>query len=198
MIFFAILTGLAASALLLAAGYLAGLRHGSVERDRLRLLLAEYQREDGEEGDLKATIQEVLGPLVERERISLDLAQVPSSGSRRDLSPLLDAIVTIGGFASVVLSNDEGLPLAASPPSADQDRILAASTRLFIVIDRIAGMRPPQSILIGHVDGATTLCRMFRVRDQRMLLTAASNDPRLSSSALDPALARIETALLEE
>ena len=195
----AIITGLAASILLLAAGYLIGLRQGAGERDRLRELAA---RQDGvdpaKEGALRTAIQEVLAPLVERERVSLDLARVPSSERRRGLGPLLDAIASIGGFTAVVLSNDQGLPLAASPPEADQDRLLAAAARLFVVADQIAGMRGPLSVLIRDANDATTLCRMFRVRDQRLFLTAASNDPRLASSALDPALVRIESALVEE
>lgn len=195
----AIITGLAASILLLAAGYLLGLRQGAGERDRLRELAGRHDGTDSaEEGALRTAIQEVLAPLVERERVSLDLARVPSPERRRGLGPLLDAIASIGGFTAVVLSNDQGLPLAASPAEADQDRLLAAATRLFIVADQIAGMRGPLSVLIRDANDATILCRMFRVRDQRLFLTAASNDPRLASSALDPALLRIESALVEE
>jgi hypothetical protein len=195
----ATITGLAASILLLAAGYLIGLRQGAGERDRLRELAGRHDGVDpAGEGALRTAIQEVLAPLVERERVSLDLARVPSSGRRHGLGPLLDAIASIGGFTAVVLSNDQGLPLAASPAEADQDRLLAAAARLFIVADQIAGMRGPLSVLIRDANDATTLCRMFRVRDQRLFLTAASNDPRLASSALDPALVRIESALVEE
>ncbi len=195
----AIITGLAASILLLAAGYLIGLRQGAGERDRLRELAARHDGVDpAKEGALRTAIQEVLAPLVERERVSLDLARVPSSERRHGLGPLLDAIASIGGFTAVVLSNDQGLPLAASPAEADQDRLLAAAARLFVVADQIAGMRGPLSVLIRDANDATTLCRMFRVRDQRLFLTAASNDPRLASSALDPALVRIESALVEE
>jgi hypothetical protein len=195
----AIITGLAASILLLAAGYLIGLRQGAGERDRLRELAGRHDGVDpAKEGALRTAIQEVLAPLVERERVSLDLARVPSSERRHGLGPLLDAIASIGGFTAVVLSNDQGLPLAASPAEADQDRLLAAAARLFVVADQIAGMRGPLSVLIRDANDATTLCRMFRVRDQRLFLTAASNDPRLASSALDPALVRIESALVEE
>ena len=42
---------------------------------------------------------------------------------------------------------------------------------------------------------ATTLCRIFRVQDQTLTLTALSNDPRLASVALDPALAKVQVAL---
>ena len=195
----AIITGLAASILLLAAGYLIGLRQGAGERDRLRELAGRHDGVDpAKEGALRTAIQEVLAPLVERERVSLDFARVPSSERRHGLGPLLDAIASIGGFTAVVLSNDQGLPLAASPAEADQDRLLAAAARLFVVADQIAGMRGPLSVLIRDANDATTLCRMFRVRDQRLFLTAASNDPRLASSALDPALVRIESALVEE
>jgi hypothetical protein len=36
---------------------------------------------------------------------------------------------------------------------------------------------------------------MFRVQDQKLTLTALSNDSRLASTALDPALDKIEIAL---
>ena len=199
------LAGLAASVLLLAAGYLAGLRQGIAERDRLRLMLEEPREDDAGDAALRATIQEALGPLqealgplVERERAALDISLVPSSGRRSGLASLLDAIATAGDFKALVLGNEDGLPLAASPPDADQDRLLAAASRLFVAADRFADMRSPLSILIRHGTGRATLCRIFRVRDQRVFLTAASEDPRLASSALDPALDKIEAALVGE
>ncbi|HXZ16949.1 MAG TPA: hypothetical protein VEH77_13395, partial [Roseiarcus sp.] len=91
------LAGLAASVLLLAAGYLAGLRHGIVERDRLRLMLEEPRPDDAGDAALRAALQEALGPLhealgplVERERAALGISLVPSSGRRSGLASLLD------------------------------------------------------------------------------------------------------------
>ena len=53
----AIITGLAASILLLAAGYLIGLRQGAAERDRLRELAARHDGVDpAKEGALRTAI----------------------------------------------------------------------------------------------------------------------------------------------
>lgn len=53
----AIITGLAASILLLAAGYLIGLRQGAGERDRLRELAARHDGVDpAKEGALRTAI----------------------------------------------------------------------------------------------------------------------------------------------
>jgi len=210
MMTFAILTGLGAAILLVTAGYLLGVRGGAQAREHLRRQArqqAAYLQHLNEqsslqaadqEGSLRATIQQVLAPLVERERLSLDLAQFGTgSGQRRDLVPLLDKIAAVGKFTTVLLSNEEGLPLAANRASRNLDRLAAASTRLALVADQIAGEQgvAPLSVMVRDLSDATTLCRIFRVQGQRLSLTALSNDSRLTSVALDPALLKIESAL---
>lgn len=211
MTIIAIITGLAAAMLLLMSGYLFGVRRGEQARELLRYeaqRLADYARQltdesslraAEQEGSLRTTIQEVLAPLVERERLSLDLAHFNTNvGQRRDLAPLLDKIAAVGNFTTVMLTNEEGLPLAANRASRDLDRLAAASTRLALAADQIGGENghAPLSIMVRDASDATTLCRMFHMNDGvRLSLTAVSNDPRLTSVALDPALAKIETAL---
>jgi hypothetical protein len=210
MTILAIVTGLIAAALLLSAGYLFGVRRGRESRERLRYeaqRLSDYVRQMSEQSSqraaeqegLKTTIQEALAPLVQRERLSLDLAQFnTNAGRRRDLTPLLDKIAAIGNFTTVMLTNEEGLPLAASRASRDLDRLAAAATRLALVADQIGGenSHAPLSILLRDASDATTLCRIFHINDgPRLTLTAVSNDPRLTSVVLDPALPKIEMAL---
>lgn len=210
MTIIAIITGFGAAILLLTAGYLFGLRKGAQAREDLRqqtqqqaetlrqLTDQSSRRATDQEVSLRTTIQQVLAPLVERERLSLDMAQVSTNaGQRRDLAPLLDKIATVGTFTTVLLSNEEGLPLASNRTSKNLDRLAAASTRLAVVADQVAGEegRAPLSIMVRDASGATTLCRIFRVQGQRLALTAVSNDQRLTSVALDPALMKIETAL---
>ncbi len=67
-----------------------------------------------DDGALKSTIEQVLAPLVERERLSLDLARVGSGGERRDLTPLLEQVARVGAFGSVLLSNEDGLVVASA------------------------------------------------------------------------------------
>lgn len=206
----AIITGFGAAVLLLAAGYLFGLRRGAQAREVLRQQLQQQaetlrqltdqssRRAADREVSLRTTIEQVLAPLVERERLSLDLAEFSTkAGQRRDLAPLLDKIAAVGTFTTVVLSNEEGLPLASNRTSRNLDWLAAASTRLAVVADQISGEEgiEPLAVMLRDASGATTLCRIFRVQGQRLSLTAVSNDLRLTSMALDPALTKIETAL---
>jgi hypothetical protein len=210
MTIFAIASGLGAAILLLTAGYLCGARMGAEARERLRqqallsvadleqLKAQNRQRTTEQDRSLRTTIQHVLAPLVERERISLDLAQFAGSvGQRRDLVPLLDKVAAVGRFETILLANEEGLPLAANSAAVHLERLAAASTRLALVADQIAGEHgvAPLSVMLRDASDATTLCRVFRVQDQKLTLTAVSSDSRLASVALDPALAKIEMAL---
>ena len=123
----ALLIGLGAALLLLLAGYLAGLRRGSSERNRLRgvaeqqaAILQHWKQRNAldDDGTLKTTIEQVLAPLVERERLSVDLARVGSAGQRRDLSPLLEQVARVGNFGSILLSNEDGLVVAVGREGA--------------------------------------------------------------------------------
>ena len=120
------------------AGYLIGLWRGSKERTRLRgvaeqqaAILRHWKERNAsaldEDGTLKSTIEQVLAPLVERERLSLDLARVGGAGERRDLSPLLEQVASAGNFGSVLLSNEDGLVVAATGMSPDFDAMAAAT-----------------------------------------------------------------------
>ncbi len=201
----ALLIGLGAALLLLLAGYLAGLRRGSSERTRLRgvtehqaAVLQHWKQRNAldDDGTLKSTIEQVLAPLVERERLSVDLARVGSAGQRRDLSPLLQQVARVGNFGSILLSNEDGLVVAAAGTAPDFDGMAAATSRLTDAADQFAIHRGGALAVVVR-DGAdsTTLCRLFTTHGQRLALTATSNDTRLTAVALDPALAKIETAL---
>ena len=199
----ALLIGLGAAVLLLLAGYLAGLWRGLRERARLRgsagqqaAILQHWKSELDDGGALKSTIEQVLAPLVERERLSLDLARVGSAGERRDLSPLLEQVASVGNFGSVLLSNEDGLVVACAGEAADFDAMAAATARLTGVADQFAARRGGAlAVVIRDAAGSTTLCRLFTAQGQRMALTATSDDTRLAVVALDPALAKIESAL---
>jgi len=210
MTIYAIVSGLGAAILLLTAGYLFGARKGASARDLLRRQvqlqaasldqLREQSSQEAAEREtgLRSAIQDVLAPLVERERISLDLAQLASrSGQRRELVPLLDKIAEVGRFETVLLTNEEGLQLAANSGAHHAERLAAAATRLSLVAEKISGEHDmaPLSVMLRDASDATTLCRIFRVQDQTLTLTALSNDPRLTSVALDPALAKVQVAL---
>ncbi len=201
----ALLIGLGAALLLLLAGYLAGLRRGASERARLRgvaeqqaAVLQHWKQRNAldDDGTLKTTIEQVLAPLVERERLSVDLARVGSAGQRRDLSPLLQQVARVGNFGSILLSNEDGLVVASAGTAPDFDGMAAATARLTGAAGQFAVHRGGAlAVVVRDAADSTTLCRLFTTHGQTMALTATSNDTRLTAVALDPALAKIETAL---
>lgn len=202
--------GLGAAAMLLTGGYLFGARKGFQAREFLRrqnlqqaqeltrLQEARSQQESGRDDSLRTTIQQVLTPLIRREQLSLGLSRLKSSsGQSRDLSLLLDQIAEMGEFSTVLLSSEQGLPLAANGSAQELDRLLATASLLLLVADRIVGQHAPAplSIMIHDETNSTTLCRIFRTRDQRLCLTAVASGARLTPTLLDPALVKVDAVL---
>lgn len=188
MTILAIMTGLGA-VLLFAAGYLFCLHRTQKKEDVVRRI--EKQE------PVKQLSQQSPATLVEAER-QLDLEESGTNATpRRDLTPLLDKIAASGRFSMVLLTDEAGLQLAHTTASNDVDRLATAPTRLAVAVDQIFGEEgtDPHSIMLRSASGATILCRIFRIRGQRLSLTALSNDLRLTSAALDPALLKIEAAL---
>lgn len=205
-----LIMGLGATVSLLAAGYLLGVRLGFASRERLRndnLRLAQELQEldtrlshqtSESEKSLRSEIQQLLAPLVQREQLSIGLSQLNAGSSQhRDLTLLLDQIAEIGNFSTVLLSNEEGLPLAANATALEFERLAAISSLLLLMMDKVAGngLPPLLSIMLHDESNSTTLCRIFRAHEQRLSLTAVSSGARLTPTALDPALAKVNAAL---
>ncbi len=201
-----LVAGLAAALLLLTAGWLFGVRRGRADRDRLRALVFEQAREietgrasadadaDRAQRNLTATIERAIAPLVERDRLSDDLARLDTGeGRRRDLGLLLDRIAEVGNFTTVVLCDEEGLPLAANDKAQAVERHAANSSLVLLLADRMGAgdQAMPLSIMIHDEANTTTLCRLFRVQDRRLTLSAVTSGARLTPTALDPALVKL-------
>ncbi|MGD0641151.1 MAG: hypothetical protein ABSC22_10425 [Roseiarcus sp.] len=202
---------LGAALLIGVGGYLFGVRRGYAAREALRAQTLRQaqeldsahaelaQKAHSQEQSLRATIEQALAPFVQRDQLTLDLTRLRlGQGDRRDLTQLLDRIAEAGGFSDVVLSDEEGLPLAANKRARDGDRLAAGSSLILLMVDRIAksDQAPPQAVLLHGEGGRTTLYRMFRAQDRRLTLTAvAPNDLRLTPSALDPALVGVRRML---
>lgn len=201
-----IVAGLVAALLLLLAGWLFGVRRGRADRERLRALVFEQAHEietgraasdaeaDRTQRNLTATIERAIAPLMERDRLSDDLARLDAGeGRRRDLGLLLDRIAEVGNFATVVLCDEEGLPLAANEKAQAVERHAANSSLVMLLADRMgAGEQAmPLSIMIHDEANTTTLCRLFRVQDRRLTLSAVTSGARLTPTALDPALVKL-------
>lgn len=203
----AIVIALASALLLLTGGYLFGARRGAVARERLRqqtlrqAQVIEASRESAasfsseRDTSLRATIEQALAPLFQRNQLSLDLSGLKAgTGEPRDLTKLLDQIADVGSFSAVVLGDAEGLALAANSRAQDPDRIAATSSLLLMTADRIASaqMSRPVSLMVQDESDKTTLCRMFKVQERRVTLTVvASSDALLTPTALDPALLKV-------
>ena len=210
IILIAAIIGIGVALLLLTAGYLFGVKRGYKAREQLRkqhqgqqeelaLLHQDYPQSDqGEDESLRTTIRRVLNPLIQREKLSFELSHLQAvSGRRSDLTALLDQIAEKGNFSAVLLSDEEGWPLATSGNARDPDRLGATASLLLLLADRIARDKSPAplSLMVHDESNTVTLCRIFRVGDQRLSLTAVSTGVLLTPTALDPALVKVDAVL---
>ncbi len=212
MILLSAIIGLGAATLLLTAGYLFGVKQGYHAREHLRRLnqmqaadmrqLPEQflQRQNEQEDNLRATIQQVLTPLVQREQLSHELSHLePRLGHDNDLTMLLDQIAEKGNFEAVLLGDEAGWPLAASSNTRNLEKLGATSSLLLLLADRMSrdGAPAPLALMVLDEANKVTLCRIFRVSGQRLSLIAASTGAQLTPTALDPALVKVDAVLLK-
>jgi hypothetical protein len=168
---------------------------------RLRERLTQQQQNDADIQSLRtelSKVQQVLIPLIQRERLGFALANLQTgAGRHRDLMGLVDQIAAKGNFSAVLLNDAGGLPLAASSNAKDLDRLAVLSSMVLLLTDRISRESAPSPLAVMVHDEANklTLCRIFRVGGKRLLLTAVSTDAQLLPTALDPALAKLDTVL---
>jgi hypothetical protein len=210
MIILPVILGVGAALFLLTAGYLLGVKQGARAREQLRtqeLASAQHitqlrtqlsQRENDPDTHLRMTIEQVLSPLVQREHLAQELSRLEGrTGHRSDLTKVLDQIAEKGNFPSVLLSDDEGWPLASSHNAKDIDKLGALSSLLLLVADRISrdDKAAPLSLMVHDRNNTLTLCRIFQVNDHRLALTAVSPGSQLVPTALDPALVKLEAVL---
>jgi hypothetical protein len=166
--------------------------------EALQRLLEPLTSRISAESDLRAAIEHVLTPLARRERLIVALADVETgTGHQGDLSRLLDRIAEKGQFRAVVLSDDAGLPLAASSNAWDVERLSAIGSLLLMSADRIGreGAPAPLSLMVHDEENNVTLCRLFRVRGRRLVLIAVATGVELTTTALDPALTMVDNIL---
>lgn len=170
--------------------------------DRLRTVLAPLLAERAERGegerDMRRIIDEALEPLRERETLGHDLSTIHvGSGNLADLPALLDAIATKAGFSSVVLSDESGLPLAASAGSMDVDGISGTAAFFVTLAERAerASLPRPLSCVVLDETNRITVHRLFSVGDTRFNLSAVSRGRAMAPGVLDPALLPLERVL---
>ncbi len=143
-------------------------------------------------------VRRMLAPLLGRARLDEALAGLDGAGaSRGELPRLLDAIAKRGGFESVVLSDDVGLPVAASVEAREVDAVAGVASMLLTMADRVtaAGAPEPRAMLVHDAEHRTLVHRVLRARGERFLLTAVGHGTALGVDALDPTVPRLERLL---
>jgi hypothetical protein len=168
-----------------------------VHRDLQKVTSLLSQRGDGT-SDVRKMMTEVLAPMLERERSLRELSSIHvGDGGLGELPRLLDAIAEKAGFASVVLSDESGLPLAASADAGDVDGLAGIAAFFLTLGERAerAALPRPLSCLVLDETNRMTLHRMFVVGAARYTVTAVSRGMALAPGALDPALSPLERAL---
>lgn len=166
-------------------------------QNELKRLVAPLVAREAETRGLRDMVQKAVQPLVERDRMGRDLARLEQTTSRAGLSSVLDAIAQNGGFSAVVLSDDAGLPLAASAGTTDVEAIAGGSSLVFTLAERAEreGRAPVIAMLVHHGDNQLVLHRIFGPKEAPLMVTAVCRGRALPPDALDPALGSIERAL---
>jgi hypothetical protein len=216
-----IVTGLAAAAILLLAGYLFGVKQGHQAREKLRTKLSEQEdlkidmllrqsdalqrvieplaKWDEQVEKLRADIKQMQSTIIHHDQVALELTGLQTSTANRgDLARLMDEIVEKAHFETVLLSDENGLPLVTNSNAKHLDRIAAIASFVVIFGDRISRddtTARPVSFLVRDKAGRDILCRIFEAGNQRLVLTAVSTELQLTPGALDPALEKVVNAL---
>lgn len=201
-----------ACGLFLLAGYLLGVRRALAARDALRAELAQSQAalaaaqavaphtEDRGRSELRE-VERILSPLLEKERVAQSIQHIElGRGTREELPRLLDAIARAGGLSALVLSDDSGLPLAASADAEHPEVLAGVWSQLLTLADRVVKNGDPAlvSARVLDVDGRVLAHRIFSAGDQRFLLTAVARVGALSPESLEPAVAKLERVLMRD
>lgn len=209
MTLFSLTIALAASALLLMAGYLFGVRRGNRAREYLHQMLEQQKQAlnvarhelkhkvEKQEEVVRSAIEQALAPLINREQLSIDLSSLKTGAGQRDLTLLLDKIAEAGNFSTVALSDSEGLALAGNSAADNVDRIAVNSSFVLVAADRISSNHfpAPLSIIVHDIANQTTLFRIFEAQDRKFSLTAVSTGSQLTPTTLDPALIKVSGML---
>jgi len=167
-----------------------------MERELRRIVGPLLERQNETTG-LREMVTEALEPILKQKKLGQELAALEAGASLTELPRILDAIAQKGGFSSVVLSDDVGLPLAASSNAQSVDWLAGVASLLITLIERSERSNEPRPIGVVVHDEANQrlLHRVFRVGGAQFLLTAVSRGQDVAPSALDPALGKLERAL---
>ncbi len=172
----------------------------SLRREIQRLVSPLLTRENETKG-LRDMMRELVGPMLEKQRFGNELSQLDASaGNLGALPRLLDSIAEKGSFETVVLSDEMGLPLAASSNAEEVDLLAGVAAMLLTVGDRVvtSGGASPMSIVMHDEANKNTVHRIFNVAGVRYMLTAVTRGRYITPEALDPVLAKLGRVLTRQ
>lgn len=164
----------------------------------MKNLLQPLLARDLQARELKEAVNGLLGPIVERERLGLELARLdPNLSGRGGLSQLLGTMATRAGFSTVLVTDNNGLPMGQNDGAKDVDMLCATLGLLLNMVDRItsSGSASPLAVVLRDSENQVALHRLFKVEGQRYVLTAVASGGLLTPDILDPTIARIERVL---
>ncbi len=183
-----------------AEAHRADLAYAQAQAEVKRLAAALTQRRDAARDDLRE-VERILSPLLERERVAQAIQHVDlGRGTRDELPRILDAIARASGLSALVLSDDSGLPLAASEGSERAEVLAGVWAQLLIVADRVVenGEPAPSGVRVDDVSGRVLAHRIFTAGRERFLLIAVGRAGGLGPDVLEPAVAKLERVLVRD
>lgn len=148
--------------------------------------------------ELRDMLNEVMAPLLERERAHQALAAIAIADHGLSALPnIMNAITDRSGLTAAVLSDDCGLPLAASQGTLDADALAALASYFQTLAERTerVGAARPIAVVVFDEDSCTTLHRMFTVDDVRFTLSVVARGQHVTPNAADAAIAPLERVL---
>lgn len=114
-----------------------------------------------------------------------------------DLTEVLDAVARVGGFVTVLVSDDVGFPLATNRAAESAETLAGISAMLLTLFDRVATHAEPRprAAVFRDEGGRLVVYRVFNLQGTRLVLTAVNSGALVPPEVLDPALVSIERAL---
>ncbi|MCF6249809.1 MAG: hypothetical protein L3J75_00875 [Methylococcaceae bacterium] len=168
--------------------------------DALQRVVEPLAKWDKQVETLNAAIKQVQDSvlLLDQDQGTVDLTDLKTNDlNRSNLTRLMDEIAEKGHFKVMLLSDDKGLPIAASSNAQQLDKLAAISSLVVIFGDRISqdDDESPQSFLIHYENNMDILCRIFVIGEQRMVLAVISSKQKLTTGALDSVLPKFTESL---
>lgn len=146
--------------------------------------------------EVASAVRGALAPMMESAELAAAFSRLKAGRGLVDLPPLLEAIASSGGFATVLLSDDSGLLVAANKSSHRADDSSGLFALMLAMADRMVrgGAHAPRALLVHDDDNQITVHRIFRAGGERYLLSAVTRR-RVGPDVLDAALPSLMATL---